>query len=52
VIGPQQAGHVVAANRRARIRQVRNEAQAFAQRPLSVPCTHLQDQWFVMARKR
>ena len=30
-LGPQQAGHVVAANRRARIRQVRNEAQAFAQ---------------------
>jgi hypothetical protein len=30
-LGPQQARHVVAANRRARIRQVRNKAQAFAQ---------------------
>ena len=30
-LGPQQARHVVAANRRARIRQIRDEAQAFAQ---------------------
>ena len=30
-LGPQQARHVIAANRRARIRQIRDEGQAFAQ---------------------